>query len=149
MSFSFNKRLTENSRTFVDAKPVLKWAGGKGQLLPTIRGKLLSCFGSAIRKYAEPCIGGGAVFFDLYNSGYSDVFDDSEQIRLAELFKQNDKKGITQMLSNSDPFTYNRDDFFEDLYRNFHINRVEASRMINSISSKRGKISELLITNYE
>lgn len=50
------------------AYPVLKWAGGKGQLLPQISEKLpnkLRC--GAIKKYIEPFIGGGAVFFDISN----------------------------------------------------------------------------------
>jgi DNA adenine methylase len=53
------------------------------------------------------------------------------------------------MLSNSDPKNEDPNDhFFEDLYEGFHIKRVDASRMINSDSSKRGKIKELVIMNY-
>ena len=39
------------------------------------------------------------------------------------------------------------DDFFDDLYCNFDIERVSASRMINSNAKKRGAINELLISN--
>ena len=54
------------------------------------------------------------------------------------------------MLSNSDPKNTNpEDDFFDELYSGFNIHRVSASRMINSKASKRGKIAELLITNYK
>ena len=35
-----------------------------------------------------------------------------------------------------------------DIYRNHRIKRVEAARMINSNSQGRGKIRELLISNY-
>ena len=53
------------------------------------------------------------------------------------------------MLSNSDPTAINPDDrFFHRLYGRFNIHRVSASRMINSHADKRGKIAELLITNY-
>ena len=53
------------------------------------------------------------------------------------------------MLSNSDPKNTNTDDnFFDDLYKSFTINRVSASRMINSDAKKRNKINELLISNY-
>jgi DNA adenine methylase len=49
------------------AKPVLKWAGGKTQLLPEIF-KRLPCFvNNNIKHYIEPFFGGGAVFFELYN----------------------------------------------------------------------------------
>ncbi len=53
------------------------------------------------------------------------------------------------MLSNSDPKNTNpNDDFFEKHYKGFKIKRVLASRSINSVGSKRGKINELLITNF-
>jgi DNA adenine methylase len=40
--------------------PVVKWAGGKRQLLDEIR----SCFPVQFERYHEPFIGGGAIFFD-------------------------------------------------------------------------------------
>ena len=46
------------------AKPFVKWAGGKSQLLVEIRKK----YPAAIRKYAEPFVGGGAVLFDVLNT---------------------------------------------------------------------------------
>ena len=42
-------------------KPILKWAGGKRQLLPEIRKYIPETFNT----YFEPFIGGGAVLFDL------------------------------------------------------------------------------------
>ncbi|MDR2359817.1 MAG: DNA adenine methylase [Oscillospiraceae bacterium] len=47
------------------AKPFVKWAGGKSQILSEIRAKYPFGVGKAITKYAEPFIGGGAVLFDL------------------------------------------------------------------------------------
>ena len=53
------------------------------------------------------------------------------------------------MLSNSDPKNVDENDnFFDDLYAGYNIMRVDASRAINSVGSKRGKIKELLICNY-
>lgn len=76
-------------------------------------------------------------------------FSDKNQIELAELFKALSNKGVKVMLSNSDPKNTNKNDnFFDDLYSGFNIIRVEASRMINSKGSSRGKIKELLIKNY-
>jgi DNA adenine methylase len=49
----------------VTAKPLLKWAGGKRQLLPALRRFYPVDFG----RYIEPFVGSGAVFFDLYNAG--------------------------------------------------------------------------------
>ena len=53
---------------YIDCKPVLKWAGGKGQLLDQIEPKLpLKLKMGGIKRYIEPFVGGGAVFFDIYN----------------------------------------------------------------------------------
>lgn len=83
--------------------------------------------------------------FTSYNP---DVFDDGEQIRLAEFFDEISKTGARVVLSNSDPKNVNENDtFFEDLYRDYKIKRVEVNRMINSKSDGRGKIRELIIYN--
>jgi len=83
--------------------------------------------------------------FTSYNS---ESFDDNEQIRLAQFIDEINKLGAKIVLSNSDPKNVNEEDnFFDDLYRNYKINRVEATRMINSKADKRGKINELLICN--
>lgn len=53
---------------YSDCKPVLKWAGGKGQLLDQIRQRLpIKLKMGGIKRYIEPFVGGGAVFFDIYN----------------------------------------------------------------------------------
>lgn len=77
------------------------------------------------------------------------VFDDEAQKELAQYVKQVSKKGAKVIVSNSDPKNENaEDDFFEQIYSGFFIHRVEANRMINSNSRRRGKIKELLITNF-
>ncbi len=48
-----------------NARPFLKWAGGKGQLLKEI--EKYYPFDSKITKYCEPFVGGGAVLFDVLN----------------------------------------------------------------------------------
>ncbi|MDO5508365.1 MAG: DNA adenine methylase, partial [Corynebacterium casei] len=40
-------------------------------------------------------------------------------------------------------------DFIRDLYSDYHVDIVGASRAINSIASKRGKVDEVLVRNYE
>lgn len=76
-------------------------------------------------------------------------FDESEQIRLAHYFYSLSAIGAKLMLSNSDPTNENpQDRFFENLYKDFKIRRVDASRMINCNGKRRGKIRELVITNY-
>ncbi len=76
-------------------------------------------------------------------------FDDAAQLRLAEFYKRLNAKGPKLMLSNSDPKNMNpKDHFFEEAYSSFRIERVKASRNINSNGQKRGAIDELLILNY-
>ena len=48
------------------AKPFLKWAGGKGQLIKEIDQRLSELIGmNQIDTYVEPFVGGGAVFFHV------------------------------------------------------------------------------------
>lgn len=76
-------------------------------------------------------------------------FADHEQIELSKLFRELDKVGIKVMLSNSDPKNINpSDNFFDEIYRDYNILRVPARRMINSDSTKRGQINEIVVTNY-
>lgn len=83
-------------------------------------------------------------------TAYSEsVFDDKSQIELAEYVKVLNNKGAKIIVSNSDPKNENENDnFFDDLYKEYKINRVQATRMINSNADLRGKINELMIVNY-
>ncbi len=75
-------------------------------------------------------------------------FDDNKQKELGMFIKKMSSKGAYIVASNSDPKNINAEDnFFDDLYSGLEINRIYASRMINSNASARGKISELLICN--
>lgn len=77
-------------------------------------------------------------------------FDDNDQIKLAESFKSLNAKDSVLMLSNSDPKNTNeKDNFFDELYRDFKIERVFARRMINCQASKRGDITEIVVMNYK
>ena len=83
-----------------------------------------------------------------FNSYSKDAFDDAEQIRLKEFCELLDQKGYQWILSNSDVKGKNpKDNFFDDLYATFNILRVNARRNINANPQKRGKLTELLITN--
>ena len=86
-----------------------------------------------------------------FNSYSKEDFNDEEQIRLRDFcVKLSKYPNVKWMLSNADCSAKNPDDtFFEEIYRGFNINRVYASRAINANPSKRGKLTELLITSYE
>lgn len=76
-------------------------------------------------------------------------FTDKEQLQLASFFRGMNDNGAKLLLSNSDPKNEDpEDDFFEDAYSGFEIRRIKAARSINSKADKRGKIDEILVTNY-
>lgn len=77
------------------------------------------------------------------------LFDDNAQTELADFFARISKAGAKAIVSNSDPKNANADDdFFDALYAQYHMHRIEATRMISCNSKSRGKISELLIANF-
>ncbi|MEE0060542.1 MAG: DNA adenine methylase [Acutalibacteraceae bacterium] len=77
------------------------------------------------------------------------LFSDKEQIKLARFVDDMHRKGAKILVSNSDPRNSNKeDDFFDNIYSAYKISRVEATRMINCNSEARGKIKELLISNF-
>ena len=77
------------------------------------------------------------------------VFTDCNQEELAEYINLLNERQAKILLSNSDPKNYDEEDnFFDNLYANYNIKRIEAARMINSKSTGRGKIKELLISNF-
>lgn len=69
-------------------------------------------------------------------------FNESHHIRLKKTFTELARREVKVMLSNSDC------PFIRELYREFKIYEISASRAINSDAKKRGKITELLITSY-
>lgn len=84
-----------------------------------------------------------------FTSYSSKVFDDKEQIRLAKFINVISEKGAIVVASNSDPQNTDENDmFFDDLYKNYSIKRIQAKRMINSKGNGRGNINELLISNF-
>ena len=76
-------------------------------------------------------------------TGYTENgFDKKQQIELKEECDKLNSRGIKFLLSNSDH------PFIRDLYKDYEIITVKAKRSINSNSSKRGEINEVLVRNY-
>lgn len=69
-------------------------------------------------------------------------FNDEEQLKLKNTFDNLTKKGVYCILSNS------YSSLILDLYKDYKIHKVKANRNINSVGSKRGPITEIIITNY-
>ena len=80
-----------------------------------------------------------SAFTSYTHEGFS--YDD--QVRLRDTFKKLSDTGAYVMLSNSSSF------LVEELYRDCNIHYVEATRTNGAKSSSRGKISEIIVTNYE
>ncbi len=77
------------------------------------------------------------------------TFQDAEQLQLAGLYYELNEKGYSLMLSNSDPKnTDPNEDFFDQIYKDYRITRVNAKRSINSDPTKRNSIKEIVVTNY-
>lgn len=84
-----------------------------------------------------------------FTSYSKEQFDDSDQVRLGKFIDRLNDKGAKIILSNSDPKNTNKkDNFFDDLYQNYIIKRINAKRVINSKGTGRGNITELLVANY-
>ena len=84
-----------------------------------------------------------------FNDYAKEAFNDDAQIRLKEYCDHIDDAGFQFMLSNSDCKGKNEaDNFFDVLYGAYFIERVWASRSINSNPNKRGKLTEILVHNY-
>ena len=84
-----------------------------------------------------------------FNDYTKEAFNDAAQIRLKEYCDRVNEAGFKFMLSNSDCKGKNEEDnFFDVLYVAYQIERVWASRSINSNPNKRGELTEILVRNY-
>lgn len=84
--------------------------------------------------------------FTSYNEN---EFGDQQQIELGHFIDEITEKGSKVVASNSDPKNADdTDNFFDDLYAEYKIERVSAKRMINSKAAGRGNINEIIICNW-
>ena len=112
------------------ARPFLKWAGGKGQLLGQIGQHLPSDLRDGkLSKYAEPFIGGGAVFFLIANHfGVREYFisDMNEDLVLAYRMIQQQVEELIERLDEMQRHYLQmaperRKEFFYDVRRQFNL----------------------------
>ncbi|HEL1757254.1 DNA adenine methylase [Streptococcus suis] len=104
-------------------------------------------------KAVEDVGAGDFVYFDppyiplsetsAFTSYTHEGFSYEDQVRLRDVFRKLDKKGAYVMLSNSSS------PLVEELYKGFNIHKVEAIRTNGAKASSRGKISEIIVTNYD
>lgn len=85
-----------------------------------------------------------------FNDYTKEAFCDDEQIRLKLFCDRLNDRGCYFMLSNSDSkIKYEDVSFFDNLYKDYYIERVFASRSVNANPSKRGVLTEILVRNYK
>lgn len=116
------------------AKPFLKWAGGKGQLISMFRDFYpVELKTGEIKNYYEPFIGGGAVFFDVvqqYNVESAFLYDINPELILTYRVIQQDVFKLIEVLGSyqkwyeksdekaQNELFYNiRDEFNKDLHQ--------------------------------
>lgn len=95
----------ENTSQFsekISASPVIKWAGGKRQLLPELRRRLPSSY----NRYFEPFIGGGALYFDIapLDAYISDI--NPELVNLYEVIRDDVEALISDLSSHENSLEY-------------------------------------------
>ncbi len=78
----------------------------------------------------------------MFTNYVAEAFDEKDQMELSQVATTLSEKGCLFMESNSNT------DFVKDLYKDFKIQEVLARRSINREKSKRGVITELVITNF-
>lgn len=89
-------------------KPIMKWVGGKRELLPDLRKNIPSSFDKETNTYYEPFIGGGALLFDILP--HHGVINDSneELINLYTVVK-NDVDSLVREVSS---YPYDKDFYY-------------------------------------
>lgn len=114
------------------AKPFLKWAGGKNQLLPVIKQLYpQELKEKKIKHYYEPFVGGGAVFFDVaqnYEIDSAFLYDINEELILTYQVIQKDVDRLIEFLERYSKQFLNlnkemREKYFYDFRHNFNLQR--------------------------
>lgn len=82
-----------------------------------------------------------------FTSYTANGFTENDQIELRDIFAELSERGCFVMLSNSDAPFINK--IYSEIKKDgVRISKVDAGRAINSKGSGRGKIKEVLVTNY-
>jgi DNA adenine methylase len=123
----------ENEKTKnIHAKPFLKWAGGKGQLLPRFQSLYpIELKEERIKTYYEPFLGSGAVFFDIaqnYPIKSAYLYDINEELILAYQVVQKDVFKLLEFLYRYQKTYFNldkiqRSEFYYEQRTNYNLQR--------------------------
>ena len=89
-------------------KPIMKWVGGKRELLPELRKHIPSSFDKEKNTYYEPFVGGGALLFDILP--YHGVINDSNE-ELINLYKVV-KNDVDSLIKEVSSYPYDKDFYY-------------------------------------
>ena len=135
--------ICDSATIYADSKLLQKvdiMTGDFEQTFPKIEGNTFFYFDPPYRPLSNT---------SSFNDYTKEDFNDNAQIRLKLFCDRLNESGVNFMLSNSDCLGKNGTDrFFDDLFIDYSIERVWASRNVNAIASKRGKLTEILVRNY-
>lgn len=120
-------------------KPIVKWAGGKGQLLKEIKKMYPSGLGTTVRKYCEPFVGGGAVLFDiLENYDLDEVYINdinAELINTYRMVKENIEPLIAKLAIMQDEYQpmdiANRKEYYYKMRDRFNDEKINGDKFVN------------------
>jgi DNA adenine methylase len=132
-----NPNITQEERILADSKILnntkIKHSGFDNMLKSAKAGDFI---------YLDPPYYPKSVYSDFKRYNKEQFYKEDHE-RLAELYNELNDRGCKVMLSNSDtPFT-------RELYKKWRIDTVYAKRMINRDASKRGEVTEIIVTNYD
>src|SRR6266511_5593983 len=123
----------------VAARPFVKWAGGKGQLLAELMRRLPRHF----RRYHEPFVGGAALFFNLYNQGRlrqgAVLSDYNPELVLCYQVVRDDAEALIATLKRHEQHRLDREYFMEirgwdrqpDFAQRSHVERAARTIFLN------------------
>lgn len=107
--------------------PVIKWAGGKRQLIPVLR----NCIPRSYGNYYEPFFGGGALFFELLPQN-AIINDSNRQLMNMYRYISSSSEEIIKYLS-----------FYQDTYNNLQTNEEKTNFYYNM----RGNFNSFVLKN--
>lgn len=111
---------TTRYENLVKAKPFVKWAGGKGQLLETLRKYYPEELGKAITNYYEPMVGGGAVLFDiLANYKMKNVVINDSNKELINVYLQI-RDNVSDLVSMLEEYELKYSNLFDEKQKEFY-----------------------------
>lgn len=140
LALSFYSNDEGRLRSF--AKPLLKWAGGKTQLLAQIEQKLpLELQTGQLTRYAEPFVGGGALLFHIaHHYNISEIFISDQNPNLIQAYRvvQQNAQQLIEELTTIQTNYYELDTpqqkkFFYQVRRDFNQSQSHAP-MPNQLS---------------